>query len=164
MRNFETDFMPLCAVPESDAARFIEWMSGQRIKTNFDSSVLGYPRACMTRVRQGEETIAMVPIQPTLMLESLARNPDLTDSQLVLALASLDQQLQQLMQDSGIAETFFQTNIERFADICEAHGWIKALYDPEKHEYLMKKRANIDWAKLLEAKNANDSGNDQPNA
>jgi hypothetical protein len=115
----------------------------------------------MAQVQQGEETIALVPVHPVFMMESLARNPNLTDSQLVLALDHVDKLIQQTMQDTGMAETFFQTNIRRFADICELHGWEKALYDPAKHEWLMKKRANFDWTKLLEAKNAL---NDQPNS
>jgi hypothetical protein len=159
--EIETNLMPLYTVSEADAHLFVEWMREQRKNTDFDKRVLGYPRACMAQITQAEETIALVPVHPVFMLESLARNPNLTDSQLVLALNSLNEQVQQVMQDSGMAETFFQTNIERFADICEKHGWEKALYDPAKHEWLMKKRANIDWAKLLEAKNAS---NDQPNS
>jgi hypothetical protein len=154
MEEIQAELMPLYAVSEADAKLFIKWMQTQRTNTDFDPSVLGYPRACMARVHQGEEPIAMVPIHPVFMLESLARNPELTDSQLVLALNSIDKKVQQAMQDSGIAETFFQTNNERFAYICERHGWIKALYDPVKKEWLMKKRANIDWTKLLEAENA----------
>jgi elongation factor P--beta-lysine ligase len=102
----------------------------------------------------------LVPVHPVFMMESLARNPNLTDSQLVLALDRVDKLIQQAMQDTGMAEVFFQTNIERFADICELHGWEKALYDPAKKEWLMKKRANIDWMKLLEVK---DASNNQPN-
>jgi hypothetical protein len=161
MREIHAELMPLYTVPKSDAKLFIEWMQIQRASTDFDRHVLGYPRACMAQVQKGEETIAMVPLHPVFMLESLARNPNLTDSQLVLALNSIDKKIQKAMQDSGMAESFFQTNNERFAEICELHGWEKALYDPAKKEWLMKKRANIDWAKLLEAENAR---NDQPNS
>lgn len=159
--SIETNLMPVGATPENDVKLFLEWMWEQRIKTNFDKNVLGYPRTCMAQVKKAEETVALVPVHPVLMLESLARNPNLTDSELVLALDSVNDTIQQVMRDTGMAEAFFQTNIERFADICEKHGWEKALYDPAKHTWLMKKRANIDWMKLLEAKNAS---NDQPNA
>jgi hypothetical protein len=161
MREIEANLMPLYVVPEADQKLFTEWMRDQRVITDFDKSVLSYPRACMTQVRQGDETIALVPVHPVFMMESLARNPNLTDSQLVLALHSVDEMIQKLMQDSGMAEAFFQTNIERFADICEKHGWEKALYDTAKKEWLMKKRANIDWTKLLEAKDG--TNNDQSN-
>src|SRR6266566_885846 len=137
--EIRAELMPLYAVSEADAKLFIEWM----------------------QIQQNDETIVMVPLHSVFMLESLARNPNLTDSQLVLALNSIDKKIQQVMQDSGMAETFFQTNSERFADICERHGWIKTLYDPAKQEWLMKKRANIDWTKLLEAENA---CNDQPSS
>ena len=156
-----SNLMPVCAVPEADQKLFIEWMWGQRISTDFDKSVISYPRSCMVQITQDDETIALVPVHPVFMLESLARNPNLTDSELVLALRSLDEKIQQTMKDTGMAEAFFQTNSERFADICEKHGWEKALYDPEKKEWLMKKRAKIDWAKLLEAKDG--TNNDQPN-
>lgn len=163
MRNIETDLLPMCVVPASDAEKFVAWMTPeQRQKTDFDKSVIGYPRACMTRVQQDQKTIVLVPVHPVLMLESLARESDLTDSQLVLALISINEKLQQVMQDSGMAEVFFQTNIERFADICEHSGWEKNLYDPIKGTWLLKKRANFDWAVLLERHN--ESHNDQSDA
>jgi hypothetical protein len=159
MRNVETNLLPMGRVSEENAELFAQWMELQKQSTNFDRSVIGYPRACMFEVQKSEKTIAMVPVHTVFALESLARDPNLTDSELVLALDSIDKKVQQAMRDSGIAEAFFQTNIERFADICERHGWVKVMFDPEKHEWLMKKRARIDWVKLLEANNAS---NDQP--
>jgi hypothetical protein len=154
MRGIETELMPLSAVVEEDGQLFIKWMtSEQRKKTDLDPNVLGYPRACMLRTEQFQETIAMVPVHPVFMLESLAQKPDLTDSQLVLALSSINDKVQDAMRDTGMAEAFLQTTIQRFADICERNGWEKNMYDPEKGVWLLKKRANIDWTKLLEKSN-----------
>lgn len=158
MRNIETDLLPMCSVPEEDAQLFIEWMTPERRKeTNFDKAVLGYPRACMARVKQSEKTIAMVPMHPILMFESLSHSPELTDSQLVLAFRSIDEKIQQAMQDTGMAEAYFQTNSERFSYLCDRHGWEIVLFDPIKKEWLLKKRARVDWAKLVENTNASNN-------
>lgn len=161
MRDIETELMPISTVSEKDAGKFIEWMVEQRRTTDFDKSVIGYPRTCMAVVKRQDDTRAMVPVHPVLMLESLARDPNATDSELVLALSSINDKMQEVMKDSGMAEAFFQTNNERFVYICERHGWKAILYDAEKKEWLLKKRANIDWAALLEKHDAN---NDQPDA
>lgn len=162
MRGIESIVIPMCSILKSDVLKFIEWMTPeQRKKTDFDKSVIGYPRACMVQVQQNKETIVQVPLHPVLMLESLVQNPHLTDSQLVLALASINEEIQKVMQDTGMAEVFFQTTIERFADICANNGWEKNMYDPEQGKWLLKKRANINWAELLEKQNGD---NNKPDA
>lgn len=158
--EIQADLLALCKVPEEDAKLFIKWMFEQKEATNFDFQTLTYPRACMARAQEATETIAMAPMHPVLMMESLAHDPNLSDSELILALARINEQLFQAMKGTGMAESFFITNNERFANTCENHGWVKAMFDPERHEWLMKRRANIDWAALLENK---DACNDQPN-
>lgn len=160
-KEIQADLLGLCKVSEDDAELFVKWMFEQKAATNFDFKTLTYPRACMARVQKASETIAMAPLHPVLMIESLAHNPDLSESELILALARVNEQLTQAMRSTGMAEAFFITNNERFSNTCEKHGWIKAMFDPERHEWLMKRRANIDWAALLENK---DASNDQPNA
>lgn len=154
MKRIWADILALCTVPVSDAELFSKWMLEQHVQTNFDIKTLAYPRTCMARAKDGDETIAMVPLHPFIMMESLAQKSDLTDSELVLALARIDEQLFEMMKMTGLAETFFITNNKRFADTCENHGWIKAMFDPERKEWLMKRRANIDWVALLENKDA----------
>ncbi len=153
-RKMQADLLALCKVPESDAELFVKWMFEQKKTTNFDFKTLTYPRACMARVQGNNETVAMVPMHPVLMMESLAHDPGLSESELILALARVNEQLSQAMRDTGMAEAFFITSNKRFADTCENHGWIKAMFDPERKEWLMKRRANIDWAALLENNDA----------
>ena len=162
MRNVETDLLPMHAVSEADAKLFIEWMRTQRVSTDLDPAALGYPRAIMVRVKQADDTIAMAPLHPVLMVESLSRNSKLTNSQLVLVLLSINDKLQQVMQDSGMAEAWFETNSEHFVDVCCRCGWEIALHDQDKQKWMLKKRARIDWAKLVETTNEND--HDTPDA
>jgi hypothetical protein len=93
----------------------------------------------------------MVPLHPCLVVESFARNPNLTDSQMVLVLASINDKLDELMKDTGMAQVYFTTRIEKFANICERHGWEKYMYDATKNEWLMRKRITDPsvWAKEL---------------
>ena len=140
MSKITADVMPLYAVSEEDAKKFIEWIWSVRDKTQFDYDTLTYPRSCMTRAQNEEEIVMLIPLQPVLMFESMARKPGTTDREAVLALLSIDQKVQDIMKDTGHREAYFITNDKGFADISEKNGWIKSLYDPEKNTYLMKRK------------------------
>ena len=61
-----------------------------------------------------------------------------------------------------MAEAWFETNSEHFVDVCCRCGWEIALHDQDKQKWMLKKRARIDWAKLVETTNEND--HDTPDA
>lgn len=130
----------MCAVAPDDAGLYTEWMGQQGSAACLDPKVLAYPRSCMTRVMKGQETLMMFPMHPTLMLESLAKKPGITEWQEILGLDELDKVVTSAMQVTGMCEAFFLTSVERFADTAESHGWTKALYDPAKKTWLMKKQ------------------------
>jgi hypothetical protein len=140
MKKITADVMPLYAVPEEDAKKFIQWVWSARDKVNFDPDTLLYPRSCMTRAQNEEETLMLIPLQPVLMFESMARKPELSDGQSVYCLHKIGQVVESLMEDTGHREAYFLTNDEREAETCSRHGWTKALYDPEKKTWLMKRK------------------------
>lgn len=138
----DAELMPMCCVHPEDAEKFTEWMKTQAVRTNLDPDVLGYPRACMARLSRNDVTLAMLPLHPVVMLESLASSPELNDWALILGVVELDGVIEKAMETTGMCEAFFLTPIERFANTAESRGWIKALYDPEKKTWLMKKKVN----------------------
>jgi hypothetical protein len=140
MKKVTADVMPIGSVPVEDAKKFISWIWDARFTTQFDKDTLSYPRSCMTRAQNDEETLMMVPIHPVLMFESMARKPGLTDRQSALCLWRIGQVVEKAMEDTGHREAFFLTNDSQEAETCSHHGWTKALYDPEKKTWLMKRK------------------------
>ena len=140
MKKISADVMPLYAVPEADAKKFIEWVWEVREKVQFDYDTLSYPRSCMTRAQDEDETLMMIPLQPVLMFESLTRKPGLTDRQSALCLHRIGEVVEKAMEDTGHREAYFLTNDAREAETCSRHGWTKCLYDPEKKIWLMKRK------------------------
>jgi hypothetical protein len=140
MQKITADVMPLCDVPEADAKKFTEWVWNVKDKVCFDPDTLSYPRSCMTRAQNGEETLMMIPLQPVLMFESMTRKPGLTDRQSAMCLFKIGEVVEEAMQDSGHKEAYFLTNDAQEAETCSRHGWTKALYDPEKKTWLMKRK------------------------
>jgi hypothetical protein len=132
--------MPLYAVPEEDAKQFIEWVWNVRQQVNFDYDTLTYPRSCMTRALDGAQTLMMIPIQPVLMFESMVHNPELSKPKIALCMSRIGETVEDAMKLTGHREAYFLTNDAQEAETCSNHGWTKALYDPEKKIYLMKKK------------------------
>lgn len=144
MQKITSSIMPLYAVPEADAKKFIEWVWDVRQKVQFDYETLTYPRSCMTRAQNEEETLMLIPLQPVLMFESMTRKPNLSDRQSALCLYRIGQEVERVAKDTGHREAYFLTNDAREADTCSHHGWTKALYDPEKKTWLMKRKFNAE--------------------
>jgi hypothetical protein len=135
--------MPMYAVPQEDAELFLKWVWDQREQTDFDMKTLSYPRSCMTRAQNDTETLMLLPLQPVLMFESLIRKPGLTDRQSALGLFRIGQVVEDAMKKTGHAEAYFLTNSEQEANTCANHGWVKALHDPEKKIWLMKRQVQL---------------------
>lgn len=133
MQKFSADISALCNVSEADAALFIKWVWTLRDKNAFDMKVMTYPRTCMARVQNEEETIMLLPFQPVLMYESLAPKPGLTDRQRALGLWRIGEVVDRAMKDTGMYESFFITTDAQEAETCSHHGWTVAMHDPRKN-------------------------------
>lgn len=97
----------------------------------------------MIKVTQAEKTIAFMPIQPVIALESLCNDERLTKSQITLTVFEIHKLVKIIMVDSGTTEAFFTTNNDTFAHLCEGQGWKRHLYDQEKKTWLMKLQIGI---------------------
>lgn len=143
MQNIVADLLPMYALPEEDANTFIKWVYNVRKAVNFDMDTIGYPRTCMTRAKMGDETVAMIPLHPVLFFESLVHKPELTAGQIAYSLWQIGQAVEKAMVDTLHREAYFITNSQPLADSCEKHGWVKAMFDPEKQTWLMKRKTEV---------------------
>lgn len=140
LKTISAELLPMCDVAVEDARKFCGWMETQAARTNLDIKVLSYPRSCMARVAKGEKTVAMLPIQPVLMLESLAKDPEMSEWALTLSIIELDALTGQVMASTGICEAYLLTDMPKFVDTAISRGWTKCLHDPERKTWLMKKQ------------------------
>lgn len=132
------EVMPIGSVPEADVKLFCEWMWKQRETAHFDPEVINGPRSCLVKVTKGEKTLALVPIQPVIFIESLCFDPNATKSQKALAVFEIQEKVKAVMRDTAHQEAYFVTTLKEFADFSEAHGWTKYLFDEKKNSWLMK--------------------------
>jgi hypothetical protein len=139
VQTITADICPMYAVKPEDVKLFIHWMSEQRAQVDFDKETLSYPRSCMTHARKGEETVAMIPLQPVLMFESLVRKPELTKRQTALSLYRIGEEVERIAKDTGHREAYFITNDRDEAASCAKHGWTIELEDG-RGKWLMKRK------------------------
>jgi|HubBroStandDraft_6_1064221.scaffolds.fasta_scaffold329411_2 hypothetical protein len=124
MRKIQADITALCRMAQDDINHFISWVWANRAKNSFDLKVLTHPRTCMTRAFDETGTLCLVPLQPVLMLESVAPKPDLTDRQRVLALYRITQVVEQTQRDVGMPECYFlSAPDDPLGDVAKNHGW-----------------------------------------
>lgn len=127
----------------SDATLFIEWMREQRGNTDFDLQVLSYTKSCMTLAKSGDETLMMIPLQPVLFFESMAKKPGLSDKAAALCMWRIGEIVDQTMKLTGHAESYFITNNERESITCSRHGWTVVMHDSLKNLWLMKHKTEV---------------------
>jgi len=140
--NIHAELAPIYAVPEADAKLFIQWVYDQRKNTNFDMDTLSYPRSCMTTAKAGDETLMMIPLQPTLWFESMIKKPGLTDRQSAMCMYKIGDAVERAAKDTGHKEGYFLTNSAAEVDAVSKRGWTIVLHDAERGQWLMKKKLN----------------------
>jgi hypothetical protein len=124
MRKIKAELTALCKVAQEDIKKFISWVWANRGKNFFDMRVITYPRTCMARAYDEEQTLCLVPVSPILMLESIAPKPDLTDRQRVLCLYRITEVVEQTMKDTGFMECYFLASPDDpLAEVAINHGW-----------------------------------------
>ncbi len=123
MFKISTRTSTLGAMPKEDAATFVDWVWKAREINAFDPSILTYPRTVMLTADDSEGPVLFLPVQPVLMLESLAPRPGLSPRKEALALWKLGECLEQVSRDTGIQEQYFLCKDPRVTEICSKHGW-----------------------------------------
>jgi hypothetical protein len=124
MLKIQAELTALCKVAQDDIKKFISWVWANRAKNSFDLKIVTYPRTCMARAFDQEQTLVLVPVSPVLMLESVAPKPDLTDRQRILCLYRVTEVVEQAMRDTGFCECYFlASEHDQLAEVAKGHGW-----------------------------------------
>jgi hypothetical protein len=139
MNKITTTGDALSAVTEEQAKQFIDWVWQSRHINCFDPDIVGYPRTIMLRAEDNDGPLLYLPVQPVLMLESLAPKPGISERKEALSLWKLGQLLEDISRKTGIQEQFFLCKDDRVADICKAHGFTEL----EGYRILRKKIAPV---------------------
>jgi hypothetical protein len=132
--------MPVGSVPIEDQKRFIDWMWEQKEQVNFDATPLTYPRAVMVIAKQAEETIAMVPAHPVLMLEAMASEQSLDRRYMAMGLWRIGEQVEKAMRDTQMNDCYVLINDEGEVLAVKKRGWKEILHDPVRGVWLMRRR------------------------
>jgi hypothetical protein len=135
MYKITTRVSSVGAMSEEDMKTFIEWAWKARAINCFDPDVIGYPRSIMLAADDNEGPLLYLPVQPVLMLESLAPRPDVSPRKEAMALWKMGEMLEGISKDTGIQEQYFMCKDDRVADICSKHG-----FEEMKGYRLMKKK------------------------
>lgn len=125
---------------EEDFGTFSDWVWRARAINCFDKDIVGYPRTIMLTAEDKDGPILYLPVQPVLMLESLAPRPEVSPRKEALALWKLGEMLDGISQAVGMQEQYFLCKDDRVADICSKHGFQELI----GYRLLKKKVAVLD--------------------
>ena len=108
---------------KKDQDTFADWVWQARAINKFEPDVLSYPRTVMLTADDESGPVLYLPVQPVLMLESLAPKPGVSPRKEALALWRMGEMLEQVSRDTGMREQYFICKDDRVADICADHGF-----------------------------------------
>jgi hypothetical protein len=143
MKKITADILRKEDLTIDDAEKYVEWAFRVKEKTNFDPTILYYPRTVLCRAKADDEPIVYLPLQPILMFESLAPEKNVTERQLALALWKINEAVDKMGLAAGFKESYFLTGDEREANVCSLHGWTIILHDPERKIWMLKHRIGL---------------------
>lgn len=138
MYRITTRVSTIAEVPEKDQNTFVDWVWKARDINCFDKDILTYPRSIMLTADDDEGPLLYLPVQPVLMLESLAPRPGVSPRKEALALWKLGEQLEQISKSTGICEQYFLCQDDRVVDLCTRHG-----FEEMKGYRLLKKKIPV---------------------
>lgn len=146
MTKITAELLPLYALPLDEAKLFTDWVWQARKINMFDPEVLKAPRAAMVRAVNEQGPLLFVPLQPVLMLESLAPKPGLTPRQEAMSLWRVGEAVEGAAKLCGFQEVVFMTRDDRVADICAEHG-----FEELKGVRVLKKKIKLETAPAAES-------------
>jgi hypothetical protein len=135
MYQITTRVTAVGAMPEEDKKRFVDWIWEARQINCFDPDILTYPRTVMYTADDNDGPILYLPVQPGLILESLAPRPEVSARKEAMALWKLGEMLEETSRITGIQEQYFLCRDDRVSDICCKHG-----FEEMKGYRIMKKK------------------------
>jgi len=113
-----------------ESQQVIEWISTTP-NNGYDPDVLGY-ESTITFCAERDKPIMYLPIQVTLTLESLGRNPEATHRETVLALNEMLEKVKEFAKAGGIREIYFLSCEKGTIKQAEKFGFHRVMEDRDK--------------------------------
>ena len=125
MTKIKAEILALKDLGEREIALFKEWVWRLRHINMFEPKVLAAPRTVMCKAYDEKtgDPLLFMPLQPVLMYDAIASSPDLTPRQEALALARINQQVEEIAKTTGFQEIYFICRDDSVSDICARHGF-----------------------------------------
>jgi N-acetylglutamate synthase-like GNAT family acetyltransferase len=106
--------------------QFLLWFRST-INNLYDEDILQYP-ATQVLVAHNDKTIMFLPFQQTVMLESLAIDPEASPKDVAVSLYALIDAVRLKCAESGIGELYFLCKDESTSKFAERHGFTRLEY------------------------------------
>ena len=114
-----------------DFPEMADWMSKLSHRNNIDTAIFNYPATETLKASNGKGLLYM-PFQKTFMLESLAFNPEATNTEKALALREIMSVVTWEARNKGIGEIYFLCSDLETQTFVEHHGFEPMT--PEAHK------------------------------
>lgn len=105
-----------------DWPQMAEWMGLLSHRNNIDTEIFSYPATKTFKAGNGNPLLYM-PIQNTVMLESLAFNPEATNAEKATALREMFSVVSWEARNAGIGEIYFLCADQETKTFVEHHGF-----------------------------------------
>lgn len=105
-----------------DMPEMADWMSKLSHRNNIDTRIFEYPATETLKASNGKGLLYM-PFQKTYMLESLAFNPEATNTEKALALREMFSVIAWEARNKGIGEVYFLCADRETKAFVEHHGF-----------------------------------------
>lgn len=110
---------------ETDIPNLSDWLARNAGRNHADADAMSYPSTSVLAAYDNDGVLMYLPLQMTVMMESLAPNPALSNSKHALALREMVKTIMFTARTKGIGEIYFLLDendkaLERFA---RKHGF-----------------------------------------
>jgi N-acetylglutamate synthase-like GNAT family acetyltransferase len=112
------------AAVEADRQNVAEWVTKNAAENQIDTDIFAYPQTKIYAATNGKP-ICYLPVQMVVMMESLAPNPEATDSERAEAIRQLLKGVVLQAHGAGIREVYFVGTDKRVNRIATRHGFEK---------------------------------------
>jgi N-acetylglutamate synthase-like GNAT family acetyltransferase len=115
------------AARKEDREKFAEW-AAKTPKNELDLDVVGYKSTSFRCAYNRDKIICFLPVQRALHMESLARNPDASDTEVAAALLALLQDTMRSAEEEGVGEIYFMGTEETVPKLAARRGFEELPY------------------------------------
>lgn len=116
--------VPVRGIKPEEFDTLVKWLVEQQDKNYVDLGMLSYPKTAVLVAGNGTPNLFM-PVQPVLMLESLAAKPGISGRDFMKSLKCLVDSVKEIAAKQGIAELYFFIGDKRIEKLGHYVGFEK---------------------------------------